>query len=61
VWSEVGREQEAAIVHRIGLIGIGNMPVTGIVHEAFKHAHVSGEPDWTQPGIVTYWRRLNEV
>jgi 2-hydroxy-3-oxopropionate reductase len=38
-----------------------NIPVTGIVHEAFKHAHVAGDPNWTQPGIVTYWRRLNEV
>ncbi|UCH33260.1 MAG: NAD(P)-dependent oxidoreductase, partial [Armatimonadota bacterium] len=35
-----------------------NIPVTGVAHEAFKFAHVSGEPDWTQPGIVTYWRRL---
>jgi len=37
-----------------------NIPVTGIVHEAFKYAHISGDPDWTQPGIVTYWRKLNE-
>lgn len=37
-----------------------NIPLTSIVHEAFKYAHVSGDPNWTQPGIVTYWRRLNE-
>ena len=36
------------------------IPVTGIVHEAFKHAHASGDPNWTQPGIVIYWRRLDE-
>jgi len=36
-----------------------NAPVTSIVHEAFKAAKVLGEQDWSQPGIATYWRRLN--
>jgi hypothetical protein len=47
-------------VQRVRLIGVGNVPVTGVVHQAFKYAHVSGEPNWTQPGIVIYWRGLDE-
>ena len=37
-----------------------NIPITGLVHEIFKASKVGGEHDWSQPGIVTYWRRLNE-
>lgn len=37
-----------------------NIPITGLVHEIFKASKVGGERDWSQPGIVTYWRRLNE-
>ena len=36
-----------------------NIPITGLVHEIFKASKVGGERDWSQPGIVTYWRRLN--
>lgn len=37
-----------------------NIPITGLVHEIFKASKVGGERNWSQPGIVTYWRRLNE-
>ncbi len=37
-----------------------NIPVTSLVHEVFKAANVAGDPAWNQPGIVTYWRRLNK-
>jgi len=36
-----------------------NIPLTSIVHEAFKAAKAGGDADWSQPGVVTYWRRLN--
>jgi len=35
------------------------VPLTNAVHEAFKAARLIGSADWTQPGIVTYWRMLN--
>lgn len=35
------------------------IPLTSIVHEVFKAVKHLGKPDWIQPGIVTYWRRLN--
>lgn len=35
------------------------VPLTGVVHEVFKAVKHLGEPDWTQPGIVTYWRGIN--
>jgi 3-hydroxyisobutyrate dehydrogenase-like beta-hydroxyacid dehydrogenase len=38
-----------------------NIPLTGLVHEAFKQAKFAGDADWSQPGVVTYWRKLNEV
>jgi len=41
--------------HRSG----ASIPVTGLVHEVFKAAKTLGEPNWGQPGIVTYWRWLN--
>lgn len=37
-----------------------NIPITSLVHEIFKTAKLHGHPNWSQPGIVTYWRRLNE-
>lgn len=37
-----------------------NIPVTSLVHEIFKASKVGGKRDWSQPGVVTYWRRLNE-
>jgi len=36
-----------------------NIPLTSLVHEIFKASKVGGEPDWSQPGIVTFFRRLN--
>jgi 3-hydroxyisobutyrate dehydrogenase-like beta-hydroxyacid dehydrogenase len=36
-----------------------SIPLTSLVHEAFKEAKVAGEPNWGQAGVVTYWRRLN--
>jgi len=44
------------LAHRTG----ANIPVTGLVHEVFKAVGLAGSPDWSQPGIVTYWRGLNE-
>lgn len=44
------------LAHQTG----ANIPVTGLVHEVFKAVGLAGRPDWSQPGIVTYWRRLNE-
>jgi len=35
------------------------VPLTGLVHEVFKAVKASGQPDWNQMGIVTYWRRLH--
>jgi hypothetical protein len=32
--------------------------VTNAVHEALKAAKALGEPDWSQPGSVAYWRGL---
>ena len=36
-----------------------NIPISALVHEIFKAAKLYGEPDWTQPGIQTYYQRLN--
>ena len=36
------------------------IPLTGLVHEVFKAVAADGDPSWFQPGIVTYWRRLND-
>jgi 3-hydroxyisobutyrate dehydrogenase-like beta-hydroxyacid dehydrogenase len=44
------------LAHEIGAA----IPVTNVVHEAFKATKNAAAPDWTQTGIVTYWRRLNE-
>jgi 2-hydroxy-3-oxopropionate reductase len=35
------------------------IPLTNLVHEIFKATKNYGHPDWTQAGIVTFWRRLN--
>ncbi len=45
-----------AMAHDTG----AHIPVANAVHEAFKAAKIAGDPAWTQPGIATYWRRLNE-
>jgi 2-hydroxy-3-oxopropionate reductase len=37
-----------------------HIPVTNAVHEAFKAAHNHEDASWTQPGIVSYWRRMNK-
>lgn len=44
---ELAHEHETAI------------PLTSVVHEVFKAVKRAGAPHWIQPGIVTYWRRLN--
>jgi 3-hydroxyisobutyrate dehydrogenase-like beta-hydroxyacid dehydrogenase len=44
---ELAHEHESAI------------PVTSLVHEIFKATKRFGDSNWTQPGIVTFWRRLN--
>jgi 3-hydroxyisobutyrate dehydrogenase-like beta-hydroxyacid dehydrogenase len=36
-----------------------NIPVSSLVHEIFKASKEYGDSDWTQPGIIEYWRRLN--
>jgi 2-hydroxy-3-oxopropionate reductase len=35
------------------------VPLTMLVHEIFKVTKQYGYPDWTQAGIITFWRRLN--
>lgn len=35
------------------------IPITGLVHEIFKTSKLFGPANWKQPGIITYWRRLN--
>ncbi|MGQ9728002.1 MAG: NAD-binding protein [Candidatus Fervidibacter sp.] len=45
--AELAHERELAI------------PLTLLVHEIFKATKRYGSPDWTQAGIVTFWRRLN--
>ena len=36
-----------------------NVPISALVHEIFKAVRISGEPNWIQAGIRTYYRRLN--
>ena len=36
-----------------------NVPLSALVHEIFKAVRISGEPDWIQAGIQTYYRKLN--
>jgi len=38
-----------------------NIPISSFVHEIFKATKPHGQPNWMQPGIVTYWRRLNQT
>lgn len=35
------------------------IPITSLVHEIFKTSKYFGPANWKQPGIITYWRRLN--
>jgi 2-hydroxy-3-oxopropionate reductase len=35
------------------------IPISSLVHEIFKASKPYGHPNWKQPGIITYWRRLN--
>jgi 3-hydroxyisobutyrate dehydrogenase-like beta-hydroxyacid dehydrogenase len=37
-----------------------NIPISSLVHEIFKTSKKYGEPNWKQPGIQTYWKRLNQ-
>jgi len=36
-----------------------NIPISALVHELFKATKLYGEPHWIQPGIQTYYKRLN--
>lgn len=36
-----------------------NIPLTSLVHEIFKLSAFQGDPSWSQPGILEYWKRLN--
>jgi len=36
-----------------------NIPISALVHEMFKATKIYGEPNWIQPGIQTYYKRLN--
>jgi 3-hydroxyisobutyrate dehydrogenase-like beta-hydroxyacid dehydrogenase len=36
-----------------------NIPISSLVHEIFKTSKVYGEPRWKEPGIQTYFQRLN--
>lgn len=36
-----------------------NIPISALVHELFKATKIYGEPHWIQPGIQTYYIRLN--
>ena len=36
-----------------------SIPISALVHEMFKATKVYGEPNWIQPGIQTYYKRLN--
>jgi 2-hydroxy-3-oxopropionate reductase len=35
------------------------IPISSLVHEIFKTSKLYGNPNWKQPGIISYWRRLN--
>jgi 2-hydroxy-3-oxopropionate reductase len=43
------------VAHRIE----ANVPVASLIREAFKAAKVAGDPNWGQPGVIAYWRKLN--
>ena len=53
-YKDLGYILEAA--HETG----AHVSITNAVHEAFKAAAIHGDRNWGQPGIATYWRRLNE-
>ena len=36
-----------------------HVPMTNAAHEAFKFAHLTGDPMWAQVGIAAYWREMN--
>ncbi len=52
-YKDLGYIVDLAHEHEIAI------PLTILVHEIFKATKRYGSPDWTQPGIVTFWRRLN--
>lgn len=39
--------------------GDAQIPISSLVHEIFKTSKLYGAANWKQPGIITYWRRLN--
>jgi 2-hydroxy-3-oxopropionate reductase len=36
-----------------------NIPISSLVHEIFKTSKGYGEPRWREPGVLTYYQRLN--
>jgi 3-hydroxyisobutyrate dehydrogenase-like beta-hydroxyacid dehydrogenase len=36
-----------------------SIPLTSLIHEIFKLSAFQGDPSWSQPGILEYWKRLN--
>jgi 3-hydroxyisobutyrate dehydrogenase-like beta-hydroxyacid dehydrogenase len=36
-----------------------NIPISSLVHEMFKTSKIYGEPNFSEPGIHTYYKRLN--
>jgi len=36
-----------------------NIPISALVHEIFKASKLYGDPNWIQPGIQTFYKRLN--
>ena len=36
-----------------------SIPLTSLIHEIFKLAAFQGDPSWSQPGILEYWKRVN--
>lgn len=52
-YKDLGYIVDLAHEHEIAI------PLTMFVHEIFKATKRYGSPNWTQAGIVTFWRRLN--
>lgn len=37
-----------------------HIPLMSLIHEIFKRAWLAGHPRWSQAGVITYWREMNE-
>jgi 2-hydroxy-3-oxopropionate reductase len=38
-----------------------HIPLLSLIHEVFKRAWFAGDKRWAQPGIITYWREMNDI